>query len=67
LPGTVIITNRNSAYRMSLLEKPSGQPTWQDAYKLQDYNGYVIPMDYPWQLVTTNRQNWTVFQNLQGQ
>lgn len=67
LPGTVIGTNRNSIYRMTLLEKPSGQPAWGDGYKLQDSNGFVFPMDYPWNMVITNRSNMIVWNTLQSQ
>lgn len=67
LPGTAVGIDKASFYRMTLLPKPSEKPVWQDGYKLQDQSGLVFPIDFPSQLITTNRANWVYWTNLQGQ
>lgn len=55
--------DKRSLRKMVLIEKP-GQPTWSDAYKLQDMSGFVFPLDYPCALVCTNRGNFAYFSGL---
>jgi hypothetical protein len=49
---------------MTLLPKPSEKPVWEDGYKLQDQSGYVFSIDFPCQLITTNRANMVYWQSL---
>lgn len=55
--GFVFMFDRKSLRKLSLLPKP-GQPAWDDGYKLQDQSGFIFPIDYPCQLVVTNRGNF---------
>jgi hypothetical protein len=55
--GYVFMFDRKSLKKMTLVPKP-GQPGWEDAYKLQDQSGYVIPLDYPCALTSDNRGNF---------
>jgi hypothetical protein len=59
-PGYVFCMDKKSFRKMSLLPKP-GQPAWEDAYKLQDKSGYIFSLDFPCQLVHTNRKNYAYF------
>lgn len=47
---------KESIRKMVLLPRP-GQPTWDDAEKIQNVSGYVFPMDYPCQMVYLTRAN----------
>jgi len=60
--GFVFMFDRKSLRKLSLLPKP-GQPAWDDGYKLQDQSGFIFPIDYPCQLVVTNRANFGYAQN----
>jgi hypothetical protein len=60
--GFVFMFDRKSLRKLSLLPKP-GQPAWDDGYKLQDQSGFIFPIDYPCQLVVTNRANFAYAQN----
>jgi hypothetical protein len=60
--GFVFMFDRKSIRKLSLLPKP-GQPAWDDGYKLQDQSGFIFPIDYPCQLVYTNRANLAYAQN----
>lgn len=64
LPQTAIGIDKGSFYRLTLLPKPSEKPVWEDGYKLQDQSGYVFSIDFPCQLITTNRANMVYWQNL---
>jgi len=55
--GYVFMFDKKSLKKLSLVPKP-GRPGWEDAYKLQDQSGYVIPLDYPCALMTNNRGNF---------
>ena len=55
--GYVFMFDRKSYKKLSLIPKP-GTPAWDDAHKLQDQSGYVIPLDYPCALITNNRGNF---------
>jgi hypothetical protein len=67
LPATVLGIDKGSFYRMTLLPKPSEKPVWDDGFKLQDQSGYVFPIDFPCQLVCTNRANMVYWQGLATQ
>lgn len=67
LPATVVGIDKGSFYRMTLLPKPSEKPVWDDGFKLQDQSGYVFPIDFPCQLVGTNRANMVYWQGLATQ
>lgn len=67
LPGTVIAFDKESVHRMTLLPKPSEKPVWEDGFKLQDQSGYVFSIDFPVQMVITNRGNFAYVQNLNEQ
>jgi hypothetical protein len=54
---------KNSINRMTLLPEP-GQLSFDDLYKLQDQNGLVGSLDYPCQLITTNRANFGLYSGL---
>lgn len=53
-PGYVVGYAKKTVQKMVLLPKP-GQPTWDDAEKIPDVSGYVLPIDYPCQMVWTCR------------
>lgn len=56
LPGYVIGFDRSSIKKMTLLPPPN-RPTWADAEKIPDRHGFVVPLDYPCQIVVMNRGN----------
>lgn len=64
--GYVFGFDKRSLRKLSLLPRP-GQPAWDDGYKLQDQSGFVFPLDYPCQLVVTNRGNFAVWSGLNQQ
>jgi len=47
----------NSVGKMVLLPDPESGPAWDDLDKLQDDSGYVGGIDYPAQIIWTNRAN----------
>lgn len=55
-PGYVFGWDRKSVGKMVLLPKPDA-PTWGDAEKIPDRSAYVLPLDYPCQMVWLNRGN----------
>lgn len=57
---------RNSAHKMVLLPDP-GTQAFADGDKLQDDSGLVFSLDYPCQMVYTNRGNMAMWNGLQGQ
>lgn len=57
---------RNSVQKMVLLPEP-GTQAFSDGHKLQDDSGMVFSMDYPAQMVYTNRANMGYFSGLQEQ
>ena len=57
---------RNSAHKMVLLPDP-GTQAFADGDKLQDDSGLVFSLDYPCQMVYTNRGNMAMWNNLQEQ
>lgn len=67
-PDGVAIGYDDSAFhRMTLLPEPDGQrPAWEDGYKLQDLSGFVFSLDWPMQLVTTNRKKFAYWTGLDG-
>jgi hypothetical protein len=66
LPGYVIGYDSSAVAKMTLLPKP-GQPSWDDAEKIPDRSGYVLPIDYPCQIVWLNRGNLAYESNKQEQ
>lgn len=55
-------------HRMNLLPKPTpGGITWKDGEKLENRNALVFSMDWPAQLVTTNRKNMAFWSGLTRQ
>lgn len=56
LPGYVFAFDRSSIKKMVLLPPPD-RPTWADAEKVQDRHGFIVPLDYPCQMVVLNRGN----------
>lgn len=53
-PGYAVGRSKKALQKMVLLPKP-GQPSWDDAEKIQDVSGYVFPIDYPCNMVWTCR------------
>jgi hypothetical protein len=53
-PGFAVGRSKKALQKMVLLPKP-GQPSWDDAEKIQDVSGYVFPIDYPCNMVWTCR------------
>ena len=49
--------SENSIGKMVLLPDPGDGPAWDDLDKLQDDSGYVGGIDYPAQIIWTNRAN----------
>ena len=49
------LVRKNSVRKMTLLDLAA--PDQEDGYKLQDLSGNVFPIDYPCQMVWTNRKN----------
>lgn len=66
-PGMVILYDRKSVKRMSLLPKPGERLAWSDGEKIKDQSGYVFCLDFPCQRVVTNRKNLAYFQNQTSQ
>ena len=60
------VDRRNSVRKMVLLPEPGSQ-AFSDGHKLQDDSGMVFSMDFPCQMVYTNRANMTLWNNLQEQ
>jgi hypothetical protein len=56
LPGYVIAYDKSAIRKMTLLPPPN-RPTWNDAEKIPDRHGFIVPMDYPCQMVVLNRAN----------
>ena len=57
---------RNSVRKMTLLGEP-GTQAYSDGHKLQDDSGIVFSLDYPCQMVYTNRGNMSYWNGLQEQ
>lgn len=59
---------KKSFNRMNLLPKPTpGGITWKDGEKIPDQNALVFSMDWPAQMVTTNRKNMAYWSGLTRQ
>lgn len=57
------LVKENSVNKMTLLPEP-GQQAFDDGYKLQDNSGLVFSVDYPCQMIWTNRANAGVYSGL---
>ena len=67
-PGYAIMAADNTLHRMTLLPNPDGEnPTWADGDKLQDQSGFVFSLDWPMQLIVTNRKNLAYWSGLTEQ
>ena len=67
-PGYAWLMAKESFYRMNLLPKPTqGSIQWKDGQKLVDQNGLIFSIDWPVQMVTTNRRNIAVWSGLSTQ
>lgn len=67
-PGYAWLMAKESFYRMNLLPKPKdGSIQWKDGQKLVDQNGLIFSIDWPVQMVTTNRRNLAVWSGLSEQ
>lgn len=56
LPGYVIAFDKSAIKKMVLLPAPD-RPTWADAEKIPDRHGFILPLDYPCQMVVLNLGN----------
>lgn len=56
LPGFVIAFDRSAIKKLVLLPPPD-RPSWDDAVKIPDRHGFIVPLDYPCQMVVLNRAN----------
>lgn len=65
--GYTMLFDRKSVYRMNLLPKPEKGPAWDDGEKIKDQSGYVFCLDFPCQMVCTNRKNLAYFTGLTEQ
>lgn len=64
-PGFAWLLAKRSFNRMNLLPKPTpGGITWKDGEKLEDRNALVFSMDWPAQMVTTNRKDMAYWSGL---
>jgi hypothetical protein len=67
-PSFAWLMAKRSFKRMNLLPKPTpGGTTWKDGEKLEDRNALVFSMDWPVQLVTTNRKDMAYWSGLTRQ
>jgi len=57
------LVSENSVNKMTLLPEP-GQQVFDDGYKLQDNSGLVFSVDYPCQMIWTNRANFGAYTGL---
>lgn len=55
-PGYVFAWTNGSIRKMTLINKPTGGVQWEDAKEMIDKSGYIFTMDFPVQLVVTNRK-----------
>jgi hypothetical protein len=61
--GMVILFDPKSVNRMTLLPEPGEKFSWDEGYKLQDQSGFLFSVDWPVQMIVTNRRNTVYFQN----
>lgn len=67
-PGYAFMFDGDSLFKMTLLPNPDGEnPSWEDGDKLQDQSGYVFSLDWPMQMVVTNRKNFYYYSGLTEQ
>ena len=60
------LVSKNSVNKMTLLPEP-GQQVFDDGYKLQDNSGLVFSVDFPAQMIWTNRANFGAYTGLTEQ
>ena len=65
--GYVFGYDKKSVRKLSLIDKPSDTPPWEDGDKLEDKSGFVFSMDFPLATVILNRGNFSFLSGLTEQ
>lgn len=66
-PGTAIGYDKGSMFKFTLLPEDPSEPAWEDGEKIEHRPIWAFGIDFPWNMVVTNRKNMAYWSGLTEQ